>query len=82
MTWVSATPAMLEAAQVLACLAAVLLAMAVGAWAKLGGGPALRRLDGGSEPLSWQSELPLKLLMAAFGLSALAAALAILDWIS
>ena len=56
--------------------------MAVGAWATLGRGPALRRLDGGSEPLSWQSELPLQLLMAAFGLSALAAALAIVDWIS
>jgi len=82
MTWISATLAMLDAAQVLACLAAVLLAMAVGAWATLGRGPALRRLDGGSEPLSWQSELPLQLLMAAFGLSGLAAALAIVDWIS
>ena len=82
MTWISATPAMLDAAQVLACLAAVLLAMAVGAWAKLSRGPALRRLDGGSEPLSRQSELPAQLLMSAFGLSALAAALAIVDWIS
>jgi hypothetical protein len=81
MMWISATPAMLEAAQVLACLAALLLVMAVGVWAKLGCEPALRRLDGGSEPLSRQSELPLQLLMAAFGLSALAAALAIVDWI-
>lgn len=82
MTWISATPAMLEAAQVVGCLAAVLLVMAVAAWAKLGRGPALQRLDGGSEPLSRQSELPGQLLMSAFGLSALAAALAILDWIS
>jgi hypothetical protein len=80
MTWIS-TRAMLETAQVLACVAAGLLVMAVGAWAKLGRGSALRRLDGGSEPLSGQSGLPLQLLTAAFGLSAVAAALAIVDWI-
>ena len=70
---------MLEAAQVVGCLAAVLLVMAVAAFAGLGRD---RRCSGstvGEEPLSRQSELPGQLLMSAFGLSALAAALAILN---
>ncbi|MFL6729100.1 MAG: hypothetical protein ACJ8D6_03835 [Sphingomicrobium sp.] len=75
---VSETPAMLQAARVVGSFAAVSLMFAVAAWVKPGG-RSLQRLDGRSEP--GQTELAARLLVLAFGLSALAAALAIVDWI-
>jgi hypothetical protein len=71
---------MLEAARILGWLAAALLVAAVAAWVPLLSGPALRRLDGGTEPDVARTELASRALIFAFGLSALAAALAIAGW--
>ena len=80
MTTVSETPAMLQAARALGSIAAVSLILAVAALMKPGRGPALQRLDGRSD--ARQTEVAAQLLMFAVGLSALAAALAVIDWIA
>jgi hypothetical protein len=71
---------MLEAARILGCLAAALLIAAIAAWVPLLGGPRLRRLDGGTESDVARTELASRALILAFGLSALAAVLAIGGW--
>jgi hypothetical protein len=72
---------MVEAANILGVLAAVLLLMAVIGWVKLLRGPLLQRPDGGTEMDSAQGEAASKLLFGAVGLSIVAAFLAIAGWI-
>ena len=72
---------MLELGQMLGLLAAVMLAVAVVAWARLRWRPA-RRPSGGREvdkPAS--GEFASQLLVLAFGLSALAAVVTAVGWI-
>jgi hypothetical protein len=68
---------MVEAANILGLLAAILLMMSLIAWAKLLRGPPLQRADGGTEMDSDQGEVASKLLFWAFGLSSAAAFLAL-----
>ena len=72
---------MLEAGRIMACVGAILLIIAAGAWLKLGRTPLLRRIDGRLALTSAKGELAAQLLMAAVGLSAAAAALAVIAWI-
>ena len=70
-----------EAANVLGVLAAVLLLMAVITWVKLIRGPLMQRTDGSTGTDSAQGELASELLFWAAGLSTAAAFLAIAGWI-
>jgi len=70
-----------EAANVLGLLAAVLLLGAVIAWIKLIRGPLMQRTDGSTGTDSAQGELASELLFWAAGLSTAAAILAIAGWI-
>jgi hypothetical protein len=72
---------MTEAANILGVLAAVLLLMAVIAWAKLLRAPRLRRADGSTEMDPTQGEVASELLFWAAGLSGAAAFLALAGWI-
>jgi len=72
---------MVEAANVLGVLAAVLLLGSVIAWVKLVRGPLLQRTDGSTGTDSAQGELASELLFWAAGLSTAAAFLAIAGWI-
>ena len=67
---------MVEAANILGGLAAVLLLIAV-AWAKLLRGPPLQRAEGGTDMDFAQGEVASELLFWAVGLSSAAAFLAI-----
>ena len=72
---------MVEAANILGVLAAVLLLMAVIAWVKLLRSPLLQRADGHTEMDSAQGEFASELLFCAAGLSSAAVFLAIAGWI-
>ena len=72
---------MVEAANILGVLAAVLLLMAVVAWVKLIRGPLMQRTSGVADMDSAQGELASELLFWAAGLSTAAAFLAIAGWI-
>ena len=72
---------MVEAANILGVLAAVLLLMAVVAWIKLIRGPLMQRTNGVADMDSAQGELASELLFWAAGLSTAAAFLAIAGWI-
>lgn len=72
---------MVEAANILGVLSALLLLMAVVAWVKLLRGPLLQRADGGTGRDSAQGELASELLFWAAGLSSAAVFLAIAGWI-
>jgi preprotein translocase subunit SecG len=72
---------MIEAANVLGVLAAVLLVLAVVAWALLIRGPLMQRTDGRTGMDSAQGELASELLFWAAGLSSAALFLAIAGWI-
>ena len=72
---------MVEAANILGVLAAVLLLMAVVAWVKLIRGPLMQRTNGLADMDSAQGELASELLFWAAGLSTAAAFLAIAGWI-
>jgi len=72
---------MVEAANILGVLAAVLLLMAVIAWVKLIRGPLMQRTNGVADMDSAQGELASELLFWAAGLSTAAAFLAIAGWI-
>jgi hypothetical protein len=74
-------PTMVEAANVLGVLAAVLLLGSVIAWVKLVRGPLLQRTDGSTGTDSAQGELASELLFWAAGLSTAAVFLAIAGWI-
>jgi len=71
----------IEAANVLGVLAAVLLLMAVITWVKLIRGPLMQRTDGSTGTDSTQGELASELLFWAAGLGPAAAFLAIAGWI-
>ena len=72
---------MREAAQILGLFSAAVLIVAVLTWVRLGRESALLRLDGRSISNSRQAELASQLLVLAFGLSAVAALLAIAGWV-
>lgn len=68
--------------QALAVLSALLMAISFAIWSKWLGGPLLQRLDGQRASNAAPAALAIKLLMAAFGVSVVAAVLAIGGWIS
>ena len=72
---------MLELGQILGFFSAALLILAVAAWVQVGRDPALQRLDGRSGSNSGKAELASRLLVLAFGSSAVAAVLAVGGWI-
>jgi hypothetical protein len=72
---------MLEVARFVGFFAAILLLVAVAAWIKLFRGPELQRLDGSTAKAS-NIEIASRLLALAAVLSAVAASLAIIGWIS
>ena len=72
---------MVNAANILGVLAAVLLIMAVIAWVKLLRGPLLQRLDGRAGVDPAQGEFASQLLICAAALSTAAATLAIAGWV-
>jgi hypothetical protein len=73
---------MLEVSRVLGFFAAVLLVMAVASWIKLFRGPELQRLDRSPAPKAGNVEAASQLLVLTAVLSAVAAFLAIVGWIS
>ena len=73
---------MLELGQILGFLAAAVLIVAVAAWVKLGRRPALQRIDGRSPRANpAPAEFASQLVLAALGLSVVAALLAVVGWI-
>ena len=70
-----------EAAKIIGLFSAALLIVAVVAWVRLGWGPALQRTDGRMASTSGETEFASQLLVLAFGLSAIAAILAVIGWI-
>jgi hypothetical protein len=72
---------MLEVARVVGFFAAILLLVSVAAWIKLFRGPELRRLDG-SAAKTGNTELASQMLVLSAVLSAVAASLAIIGWVS
>ena len=73
---------MFEVARALAFLSALLIVISLAIWAMGLRGPLLQRLDGRRASNAAPAALAIKLLTAAFGLSAIAALLAIVGWIS
>jgi hypothetical protein len=71
-----------EVARVLGFLAAISLVAAVAAWMKPFRGPQLQRLDGRAPPDVSDLEIASLLLLLAAALSAVAAILAVMGWIS
>jgi hypothetical protein len=71
-----------EVAQALAFLSALLMVISFAIWSKWLGGPLLQRLGGQRASNAAPAALAIKLLMAAFGFSVVAAVLAIGGWIS
>jgi hypothetical protein len=73
---------MSEVARALAFLSALLIVISFAIWAMGLRGPLLQRLDGPRASNAAPAALAIKLLTAAFGVSAIAAFLAIVGWIS
>jgi hypothetical protein len=73
---------MAHVSQALAFLAALLMAISFAIWSNWLRGPLLERLDGQRASNATPAALATTLLMAAFGISAVAAALAIAAWIA
>jgi hypothetical protein len=73
---------MLELARTLAFASALLMVISFVIWVSLLRGPLLQRLDGQRASNAAPAALAVKLLMLAFGVSAVAAILAIVGWIS
>jgi hypothetical protein len=73
---------MSEVAQALAFLSALLMVISFAIWLKWLRGPLLQRLDGQRASNAAPAALAIKLLMAAVAVSAMAAILAIVGWIS
>lgn len=69
-----------EAALILGYLSALLLVGSFAIWAKKLRGPLLQRLDGRRTSNAGPAQLVFQLLALAFGLSTLAAVLAIAGW--
>lgn len=72
---------MLELGQILGLFSAVVLALAVAAWAKLGWIPAPHPIDGRSPDNPGPVEVASRIMVLAFGLSALAAIFTVVGWI-
>jgi|1185.fasta_scaffold1550362_2 hypothetical protein len=70
-----------DAARNLALFSVFLLVVSVAIWAKLLRGPLLQRLDGRRPANAGPAELAMQILVVAFGLSAIAAMLAVAEWI-
>ena len=73
---------MAEVARALAFAAALLMAISFAIWSSWLRGPLLQRLDGQRAANAAPTALAMKLLIAALGVSAVAAILAIGGWIS
>ena len=73
---------MLEVARTLAFLSTALMVISFAIWLKWLRGPLLQRLDGQRASNVALAAVASKLLMVAFGVSAVAAVLAIGGWIS
>ncbi len=71
---------MLEVARILASVAVILLTVAIAAWANRLRRPSLRRLNGSAVANGGNLQIAALLLLAAVGLSAVAAVLAIAGW--
>jgi len=71
---------MLDAARILAGVAVISLIVAVAAWVNPLGLPSLRRLNGSAVANGGNLQIAALLLLAAVGLSAVAAILAIAGW--
>jgi uncharacterized membrane protein len=72
---------MLELGQTLGFFSAVLLIVACAAWVNLSRGSRLQPIDGPPEANRAPTEFASRLLALAFGLSAVAAVLAVVGWI-
>ena len=72
---------MTEAARTLALLSALALVVSIAIWARMLEGPMLQRLDGSRASNDGPAELAAKVLVLAFGLSAVAAVMAIAAWV-
>ena len=72
---------MYEAARTLALLSALALVVSVAIWARMLEGPLLQRLDGSRASNDGIAELAAKVLVLAFGLSAVAAVTAVAAWV-
>ena len=70
-----------ELAQALGFLSALLIVMSFAIWSNWLRGPLLQRLDGRRQSNAAPAALAIKSLMAALGISVLAAVLAIGNWI-
>ena len=70
-----------ELAQILGFLSALLIVMAFAIWSNWLRGPLMQRLDGRRESNAAPAALAIKLLMTGLSISALAAVLAIGNWI-
>jgi hypothetical protein len=68
--------------QALAILSALMMAISFAIWSNWFRGPLLERLDGQRASNAAPAGLAIKLLIAAFGVSAVAAILAIGGWIA
>jgi hypothetical protein len=73
---------MFEIARTIGCISAILLILAVMAWAKLFGGPELQRLNGREALNVGNVEIASQLLMLSAGLATVAAMLAVVAWIA
>jgi hypothetical protein len=73
---------MLELAQTLAFASALLMVISVVIWLNWLRGPLLQRLDGHRASNAAPAALAIKFLMIALGVSAVAAVLAVIEWIS
>ncbi|MCH8615895.1 hypothetical protein LZ016_07255 [Sphingomonas sp. SM33] len=73
---------MSEVARILAFASVVLMAISFAIWSNRLRGPLLERLDGQRASNAAPATLAITLLMVAFGISAVAAVLAIGGWIA
>ena len=71
-----------EVARTLAFSSALLMVISLAIWANWLRGPLLQRLDGQRAPNAAPAARAIKLLVVAFGVSAVAAVLAVVGWIS
>ena len=71
-----------ETARIIAFSSAAFLLASIAIWAKMLRGPLLQRLDGRRASNAAAAQLASQVLMVAFGLSALAAFLAVAGWIA
>lgn len=73
---------MIDAARTLAALSALLMTASIAIWTNWLRGPLLLRLDGQKASNAAPAGIAIRLLIGAFGLSAVAAVFAIIGWMS